>query len=222
MKKAERPSPTRQFQIDSTLMVDLLSAKELKISIFLLYPLRQFKTPPGYASRGTVQISCRFILVIDKIPNENDIITIVQRATNHTVLGQSSNYTVFNSGMIVESEPEFLKQQEDQQIIPQEPSDDAQTPADVQTDLGGINNTCEAVLYCKEKGIGAYQGGTCNETDRSAQICVNCAMATKPTQISKYPKHFFIPMFFSSKQVFLINPYALNITRIIDMRFGDG
>ncbi len=54
-------------------------------------------------------------------------------------------------------------------------------------DLGGINNTVEAVLYCKEKGIGAYQGGTCNETDRSAQICVNCAMATQPTQILAKP-----------------------------------
>ncbi len=54
-------------------------------------------------------------------------------------------------------------------------------------DLGGINNTIEAVLYCKEKGIGAYQGGTCNETDRSAQVCVNCAMATKPTQILAKP-----------------------------------
>jgi len=54
-------------------------------------------------------------------------------------------------------------------------------------DLGGINNIVEAVLYCKEKGIGAYQGGTCNETDRSAQICVNCAMATQPTQILAKP-----------------------------------
>ena len=54
-------------------------------------------------------------------------------------------------------------------------------------DLGGINNTVEAVLYCKEKGIGAYQGGTCNETDRSAQVCVNCAMATKPVQILAKP-----------------------------------
>ena len=27
-------------------------------------------------------------------------------------------------------------------------------------DLGSIHNTIEAVLYCKEKGIGAYQGGT--------------------------------------------------------------
>ena len=54
-------------------------------------------------------------------------------------------------------------------------------------DLGGINNIVEAVLYCKEKGFGAYQGGTCNETDRSAQVCVNCAMATKPDQILAKP-----------------------------------
>jgi methylaspartate ammonia-lyase len=54
-------------------------------------------------------------------------------------------------------------------------------------DLGGINNTIEAVLYCKEKGIGAYQGGTCNETERSSQVCVNCAMATKPDQILAKP-----------------------------------
>ncbi len=54
-------------------------------------------------------------------------------------------------------------------------------------DLGGINNIVEAVLYCKEKGIGAYQGGTCNETDRSAQVCVNLAMATQPTQILAKP-----------------------------------
>ena len=54
-------------------------------------------------------------------------------------------------------------------------------------DLGGINNTIEAVLYCQKKGIGAYQGGTCNETDRSAQVCVHCAMATKPVQILAKP-----------------------------------
>ncbi|MBO4990862.1 MAG: methylaspartate ammonia-lyase [Firmicutes bacterium] len=54
-------------------------------------------------------------------------------------------------------------------------------------DLGGINNIVEAVLYCKEKGIGAYQGGTCNETDRSAQVCVNLAMATQPVQILAKP-----------------------------------
>ena len=54
-------------------------------------------------------------------------------------------------------------------------------------DLGGINNTIEAVLYCKERGVGAYQGGTCNETDRSAQVCVHCAMATQPVQILAKP-----------------------------------
>ncbi|ACL70292.1 methylaspartate ammonia-lyase [Halothermothrix orenii] len=54
-------------------------------------------------------------------------------------------------------------------------------------DLGGINNTIEAVLYCKEKGIGAYQGGTCNETDRSAQISTDIALATRPDQILAKP-----------------------------------
>ena len=44
-----------------------------------------------------------------------------------------------------------------------------------------------AEAYCKEKGIGAYQGGTCNETDRSCQVCVDCAMATKPDQILAKP-----------------------------------
>jgi methylaspartate ammonia-lyase len=54
-------------------------------------------------------------------------------------------------------------------------------------DLGSVSNTVEAILYCKEKGIGAYQGGTCNETDRSAQVCVHLAMATQPTQILAKP-----------------------------------
>lgn len=54
-------------------------------------------------------------------------------------------------------------------------------------DLGGVNNTIEAVLYCKEHGMGAYQGGTCNETDRSAQVCTQCAMATRPKQILAKP-----------------------------------
>ncbi len=54
-------------------------------------------------------------------------------------------------------------------------------------DLGGINNTIEAVLYCKEHGVGAYQGGTCNETDRSAQVCVHLALATRPDQMLAKP-----------------------------------
>ena len=54
-------------------------------------------------------------------------------------------------------------------------------------DLGGIQNTIEAVLYCKSKGISAYQGGTCNETDISAKTCVHVAMATQPIQILAKP-----------------------------------
>ncbi|MDF2572732.1 MAG: Methylaspartate ammonia-lyase, partial [Sporomusa sp.] len=54
-------------------------------------------------------------------------------------------------------------------------------------DLGGINNIIESVLYCKEKGVGAYQGGTCNETNRSAEVCVHIAMATQPVQMLAKP-----------------------------------
>ncbi|NMA05578.1 MAG: methylaspartate ammonia-lyase [Acholeplasmataceae bacterium] len=54
-------------------------------------------------------------------------------------------------------------------------------------DLGGINNTIEAVLYCHEKGIGAYVGGTCNETNVSAEITTHIAVATKALQILAKP-----------------------------------
>jgi methylaspartate ammonia-lyase len=54
-------------------------------------------------------------------------------------------------------------------------------------DLGGIQNVIEAVLYCKAQGVGAYQGGSCNESDVSAKACVHCAMATQPCQILAKP-----------------------------------
>ncbi|MCL2527216.1 MAG: methylaspartate ammonia-lyase [Defluviitaleaceae bacterium] len=54
-------------------------------------------------------------------------------------------------------------------------------------DLGGVNNTIDAVLYCKENGMGAYLGGTCNETDRSGQVCTHIAMAAKPDQMLAKP-----------------------------------
>jgi len=54
-------------------------------------------------------------------------------------------------------------------------------------DLGGINNSIEAVLYCKQNGMGAYLGGTCNETDRSGQVCAHIAMATSPVQTLAKP-----------------------------------
>jgi methylaspartate ammonia-lyase len=47
-------------------------------------------------------------------------------------------------------------------------------------DLGGINNSIEAVLYCKRHGMGAALGGTANETDHSARICTHIALACRP------------------------------------------
>ncbi|MBU1142344.1 MAG: methylaspartate ammonia-lyase [Firmicutes bacterium] len=44
-------------------------------------------------------------------------------------------------------------------------------------DLGGLNNIAEAILYCKQKGIGAYCGGTCNETNLSAEATTSVAIA---------------------------------------------
>jgi len=54
-------------------------------------------------------------------------------------------------------------------------------------DLGGINNSVEAVLYCQQNGTIPYLGGTCNETERSAQITVQVALATRPRQILSKP-----------------------------------
>ncbi|HHT42498.1 MAG TPA: methylaspartate ammonia-lyase [Firmicutes bacterium] len=54
-------------------------------------------------------------------------------------------------------------------------------------DLGGINNSVEAVLYCHEHDMIPYLGGTCNETERSAQITVQMAVATRPRQILSKP-----------------------------------
>lgn len=54
-------------------------------------------------------------------------------------------------------------------------------------DLGSLHRTAEANLYCRSHGVRAYQGGTCNETDRSSRICVHVAMATGPDQILAKP-----------------------------------
>jgi methylaspartate ammonia-lyase len=54
-------------------------------------------------------------------------------------------------------------------------------------DLGSLHNTIDAVLYCKEHGVEAYQGGTCNETDISARACLHAAMATRPERVLVKP-----------------------------------
>lgn len=49
-------------------------------------------------------------------------------------------------------------------------------------DLGGINNTIQAVIECRNYGVKAYCGGTCNETSRSAEILVNCSLGVGADQ----------------------------------------
>ncbi len=54
-------------------------------------------------------------------------------------------------------------------------------------DLGGINNVVEAILYCNKKHIGSYCGGTCNETNLSAEATTNIAIACKADQCLAKP-----------------------------------
>ena len=54
-------------------------------------------------------------------------------------------------------------------------------------DLGGVNNTIEALLLIQKSGLGGYCGGTCNETDRSAQVSAHIAMACGAIQILAKP-----------------------------------
>lgn len=54
-------------------------------------------------------------------------------------------------------------------------------------DLGSVHNVVEAVLYCKDNGVEAYQGGTCNETDVSSRCCVHVALASQPERLLVKP-----------------------------------
>lgn len=54
-------------------------------------------------------------------------------------------------------------------------------------DLGGVNNIIESILYCKKNGVGAFCGGSCNETEISAQVCVNIAIACGADQCLAKP-----------------------------------
>jgi methylaspartate ammonia-lyase len=54
-------------------------------------------------------------------------------------------------------------------------------------DLGGIDNTIEALLLVARNGLSAYCGGSCNETDRSAQISAQIAMACGASQVLAKP-----------------------------------
>ena len=54
-------------------------------------------------------------------------------------------------------------------------------------DLGGINNTIEAVLYARQGGVGTSLGGTGNETDQSTRITTHIGLACQPTFMLSKP-----------------------------------
>ena len=54
-------------------------------------------------------------------------------------------------------------------------------------DLGGISNTIEALLLVRRHGFAAYCGGTCNETDVSARVSTQVAMACGADEVLAKP-----------------------------------
>jgi methylaspartate ammonia-lyase len=53
--------------------------------------------------------------------------------------------------------------------------------------LGGLNNVVDAILACRESGVGSLLGGSYAETDLSARVSVHVALATRPDLIMAKP-----------------------------------
>jgi methylaspartate ammonia-lyase len=54
-------------------------------------------------------------------------------------------------------------------------------------DVGAVGDTVEAVLACKQHGVDAYVGGSCVETDLSAQVTTHIAVATQAEMMLAKP-----------------------------------
>ncbi|TIV87082.1 MAG: methylaspartate ammonia-lyase, partial [Mesorhizobium sp.] len=54
-------------------------------------------------------------------------------------------------------------------------------------DVGSIADTARAVLLCKKNKVGAYVGGSCTETDLSAQASVHVSVATQADMMLAKP-----------------------------------
>ncbi|KAK4864862.1 hypothetical protein LT330_001485 [Penicillium expansum] len=54
-------------------------------------------------------------------------------------------------------------------------------------DLGSIHNSIDAVMYCVKENIGCCLGGSANETDISARITAQVALATQPQFLLSKP-----------------------------------
>ena len=54
-------------------------------------------------------------------------------------------------------------------------------------DLGGLQHSVDAILYLQQSGVGAYLGGSANETDQSARICCHVALACQADMLIAKP-----------------------------------
>lgn len=81
-------------------------------------------------------------------------------------------------------------------------------------DLGGVHRVVESILYCKEHGVEAYQGGTCNETDVSARACVHLAIAARADRMLAKPGMGF------DEGYTIVNNEMERILAILRMRQG--
>jgi methylaspartate ammonia-lyase len=55
------------------------------------------------------------------------------------------------------------------------------------SDLGGLDETVDALLTCKRHGVQAYCGGSCNETVGSAQATAHVALACQADLVLAKP-----------------------------------
>jgi methylaspartate ammonia-lyase len=53
--------------------------------------------------------------------------------------------------------------------------------------LGAVHNTVEAALHCRRNGVGVMISGGCNQTDFSARVEANLALATRMDAICGAP-----------------------------------
>ena len=81
-------------------------------------------------------------------------------------------------------------------------------------DLGGIQNIVESVIYCKAHGMEAYQGGTCNETDNTAKMCVHLAVAAQAERTLAKPGMGFDEGFT------IVNNEMERIIAVLRMKYG--
>jgi methylaspartate ammonia-lyase len=54
-------------------------------------------------------------------------------------------------------------------------------------DLGSVHHTVDAILDCRRAGVVAHVGGSCAETERSAQVTVQVALGAHADQLLAKP-----------------------------------